>query len=89
MKIEKYYKELEVQYNFEKLETMRKGFLLNKIFHQSRNGMNIHECTCDRILSSNSKVKMKVSSSDFTQIHKSPYYRVTVDYNLRNLRNNM
>ena len=68
---------------------MWKGVLLNKIFHQSRNDMNIHECTCDRILSSNSKVKMKVSTSDFTKIRKSPYDSVTGNYNLRNLRKNM
>ena len=53
----------------------RANSLLNHMYAQSINEIDtVHE-TCDRILRSTKKVKMKYKFSRLTKLHNSPYYR--------------
>ena len=71
----KSYIELEKQFNIENLQKRRNRNLLNHMYGQSKIDINITSETCDRILRSTKKVKMKYKFSTLTKLHNSPYYR--------------
>ena len=72
---EKSYTELEKQFDIENLYVRRNRNLLNHMYGQSKIDINIASETCDRILRSTKKVKMKYKFSNLTKLHNSPYYR--------------
>ena len=51
------------------------------MYGQSKNEINIVHETCDRILRSTIKVKMKYKFSRPTKLHNSPYYRGVMLWN--------
>ena len=71
----KSYSELENKYDIENLFQRRERNLLNLMFGQSKNEINILRENCDRMLRSTTKVKMRYQFSNLTKLHNSPYYR--------------
>ena len=71
----KSYLELETKYGIENLHVRRTRSLLDKMYEQSKDEINIATNKCDKILRSTRKVKMKYKFSSLTKLHNSPYYR--------------